>query len=190
MSEYGKIHIEAHAYSTPVSQESSQWEAQIARYIRDPDLCSLLICSPGHDAFRKRFPGTCMNALAVGMLDQNGVLLGSGPLRCLVPDIVLPAQSLFPARTTNGGIDEVGGTSPAVCFVAGIAALLAEKFNLNRDDLVLILHYCMWRCYFFVAHFSIVIYYKTLSYFIRKFVYLLCRYWIRSAYDNGAFFSP
>ncbi|MGF6768613.1 carbamoyltransferase [Paraburkholderia sp. GAS199] len=137
VAEHGPVHIEAHAYSCPASKATARYEQQIARTARDPDLRSLILCSPGHDPHRVRFPATSSAAVTVGLLRADNNLVGAGPGELLKPALLVADQP-FPAFDGEDRIVPVSGTSPAVTFVAGLAALIHEQ--LQSPDSPLQLH--------------------------------------------------
>ncbi|MDR5822803.1 carbamoyltransferase C-terminal domain-containing protein [Caballeronia sp. LZ043] len=128
---FGPVHIEVHAYSAPASCATARHERDIARASQ-----RLMLCSPGHDTYRVRFPATSSAALTVGLLRGDGSLVGAG-LGSLLKPALLISDRLFPALDTDGKIVGVRGTSPAVTFVAGIAALFYEKLEGNSNPSML-----------------------------------------------------
>lgn len=125
---YGPVHIEAHTYSAPVSRMTDRYERQIARQLDDDRPSALMLCSPGHDACRVRFPATASMGVSVGLLGNDGVLVGGG-LGALLKPALLVREGKFPAFNNEGQIVSVTGTSPAVTFVSGVGALLHEKLG-------------------------------------------------------------
>ncbi len=132
VAEHGPIAIEAHAYSVPASALTEKYEQQIANIFCNPVLRSLMICSPGHDDFRVRFPATSSHAVTVGLLRADGGIIGAGLGNLLTPAILINDMS-FPAFDQMGNLIQVSGTSPAVTFVAGVAALLHEHLLNPRE---------------------------------------------------------
>lgn len=128
VAKYGQVHIEAHAYSCPVSKDTESYEQQILSIAETPELQSLVLCSPGHDNFRVRFPATISGTLSIGLLRPDGSLLGAGLGNLLKPGLLVADQP-FPALDKSGHLTAVRGTSPAVTFVAGLAALLFERLS-------------------------------------------------------------
>ncbi|MBR8033705.1 carbamoyltransferase C-terminal domain-containing protein [Burkholderia vietnamiensis] len=133
---YGPIHIEAHAYSCPATTATIGYERQIAQSSRDPELRSLILCSPGHDSWRVRFPATSSVAVTVGLLRMDGTIIGSGLGGLMRPALLVDEQP-FPAVDRDGNTVAINGTSPAVTFVAGLAALLHELLRLPSNPLQL-----------------------------------------------------
>jgi carbamoyltransferase len=128
VAEYGQVHIEAHAYSYPAGKATECYERQIVSIAESPTLQSLVLCSPGHDDFRVRFPATISHTLSIGLLRLDGSLLGAGLGNLLKPELLVADQP-FPALDSSGSLTVVRGTSPAVMFVAGLAALLFESLS-------------------------------------------------------------
>ncbi|WP_423392012.1 carbamoyltransferase C-terminal domain-containing protein [Burkholderia sp. LMG 21824] len=123
---HGLIHIEAHAYSCPAGKATAAFEGQFTRNARDSKLRSLVLCSPGHDPFRVRFPATSNNVVSVGLVRSDGTVVGAGLGDLLKPALLLSDEP-FPALSRDGRLVPVTGTSPAVTFVAGLAAMLYER---------------------------------------------------------------
>lgn len=128
VDEHGPVHIEAHAYSAPPSHGTVRYERQFAHLSRHGNQHSLILCSPGHDSYRVRFPSTSCAAVTVGLLCDDGSIVGAG-LGGLLKPALLVSDRPFPAFDHDGHIVGVGGTSPAVTFVAGLAALLHEQLS-------------------------------------------------------------
>ncbi|QRR07546.1 hypothetical protein FPJ27_14670 [Burkholderia sp. MS455] len=136
VAEHGPIHIEAHAYSGPASAAMADYEAQIARSARHPSTQSLILCSPGHDANRVRSPATSGATVTVGLWRHDQRIVGAG-LGELIKPALLVADQTYPALNPDDSITPIGGTSPAVTFVAGLAALLHERLRHTRCPLQL-----------------------------------------------------
>lgn len=88
-------------------------------------------------------PSTARNIIAVGGYDANinisADFSGRGPKRAtdvIKPDLVAPAVGIYTTRA-GGGYDSFSGTSLAVPFVAGSAALMMEWGIVMENDLFL-----------------------------------------------------
>ncbi len=133
VAQHGRVHIEAHAYSCPASIATDSYEQQISSAYHDPSLQSLILCSSGHDKFRVRFPATSKHAITVGFVSNDGEIVSAG-LGGLLPPSFLVHDYAFPALDNEGNLIYIKGTSPAVTFVAGLAALISEKLHHPTDS--------------------------------------------------------
>lgn len=91
----------------------------------------LVVAAAGHDGVDTlRFPGTCTEALTVGVCDAQGKVLQACGTDAeeRKPELMVPAGP-FMARLEDGSVGHVGGTSAAVGVVSGLAALWVEAIS-------------------------------------------------------------
>lgn len=120
---YGNFQIEVHAYST---QKSNILECYRIKN-SEPNFSSLILCSPGHDLFRVRFPATKYFFISVGLLKDNNVIISSGPNNEIPPDLII--RENFLEKNYNHEFKNLRGTSFAVAYVANIAAKIYNNLK-------------------------------------------------------------
>jgi carbamoyltransferase len=91
----------------------------------------LVVAAAGHDGPGKlRFPGTCTEALTVGICDQQGRRVNAcgAEEADRKPELLVHAGP-YAARLEDGSLGSIGGTSAAVGIVSGLAALWVERLR-------------------------------------------------------------
>lgn len=132
-SEYGKIDVIGLPWSVQINYELRH---NICDYfVKIANLGSLIIAAAGHDgATNIRFPAVCETVLCVGVYDddlRSTAYCGTDPAQ-KKPELLVRNQE-YCARTSEGLLGSLGGTSAAVGLVTGLAALWCE--NLRNQDI-------------------------------------------------------
>lgn len=130
---YGPVLIEVHAYSANESSELEIYHEQLESCLRNLDLKSFILCSPGHTFNHMRFPATVKGVYSVGLLATNGTVIGQGCNGLLSPTFLLPDMH-FSIRGYKDVATESRGTSFALGYVAALAAKAAEKISGHKLD--------------------------------------------------------
>ncbi|AZF43547.1 Nodulation protein nolO [Pseudomonas sp. R1-43-08] len=125
VEQHGAIRIEAHAYSLSSTVSVEHIGMQILESQGSNTTRSLVICSAGHDRESARLPGALRNVVSVGLLLEDGGVVGYGPLDNLPPSFLL--QDFEYPSVGAGSV--IKGSSPAVVLLSVLAASIADRVN-------------------------------------------------------------